>query len=120
MSNLKKVFRDNIVAPYNKYSLSQEKLGKVLKTNSSKNTCVVSYKNIDGITVIKEDVPVKKTSQKGILGGFPSVGDYVELKEVGKVIRITGIVDKNRITEANNANKDTHSGKTDYAGHLGI
>lgn len=120
MSNIKQAIKNNIVAPYNKYSLSQEKLGKVLKPNSSKNTCIISYKNVDGITVIKEDVPVKKNSQRGILGGFPSEGDFVELQEVGKIIRITGIVDKSRIAEAKAANKDTHSGQSSFSGNLGI
>ena len=49
MSNFRKNFRDNVVAPYNKYSLSQEKLGEIIDTNKNKKTCTVSYKNIDGI-----------------------------------------------------------------------
>lgn len=120
MANLKKTFRDNIVAPYNKYSLSQEKLGEVLKADSNRNTCVISYKNIDGIMVIKEDVPVKKSSLRGILGGFPKKGDKVELQEVGKIIRVTGIVDQSRLTETKKANNDTHSGQSSFSGNLGI
>lgn len=39
MSNLKNIFKDNIVAPYNKYNISQEKLAEVLDTNEDRNVC---------------------------------------------------------------------------------
>ena len=32
MSNFRKNLKDNIVAPYNKYNLSQEKLAEILDT----------------------------------------------------------------------------------------
>lgn len=120
MSNLKNIFKDNIVAPYNKYSISQEKLAEVLDTNEDRNVCTISYKNIDGILTIKEDVPVKKSSLRGILGGFPKTGDYVEIEEVGKVIRITGLVDKSRLTAEKSSNNDTHSGPATFSGNLGF
>lgn len=120
MSNFKKNFRDNIVAPYTKYSLSQEKIGKVLEADSKRNLCTIMYKNIDGILVTKSNVPCKKSSLKGILKSFPKKGDYVELQEVGKIIRITGVVDKNTITEVEQELYDTNSGTSDIGGYLGI
>lgn len=120
MSNLKNVFKNNIIAPYNKYNLSQEKLGEVLSSDADRNVCTISYKNIDGVLTIKEDVPVKKSSLRGILGGFPKTGDFVEIQEVGKIIRITGIVDKNRLTAEKKENKDSHSGPSTFSGNLGF
>ena len=90
MSSFKKKLKDNIITPYNKYSLSHEKVAEVLATNSDKNTCSVMYKNVDGVLVTKHDVPYKKTT-KGILHGFPKVGDYVEITEVGNIIRISDV-----------------------------
>lgn len=120
MSSLKNVFRNNIIAPYSKYNLSQEKLGEVLSTDSDRNVCTISYKSVDGILIIKEDVPVKKSSLRGILGGFPKTGDFVEIQEVGKVVRIIGIVDKSRLTTKKEKNNDSHSGPSTFSGNLGF
>ena len=38
MSNFRKNLKDNIVAPYNKYNLSQEKLAEILDTDKKKKT----------------------------------------------------------------------------------
>ena len=120
MSNLRKNFRDNIVAPYTKYNQSQEKIAEVLEADSKRNLCTIMYKNINGILVTKSNVPCKKSSLKGIIKSFPKKGDYVELQEVGNIVRITGIVDKNTITEVEQDLYDTYSSTTDVGGFLGI
>lgn len=120
MSNFKKTLRDNVIAPYNKYSLSQEKVGEVIESYPERNMCTVMYKNIDGILVTRTNVVCKKSSLKGILKGFPKVGEWVELQEVGKIIRITGIAEKNMLAEAKQENTDIYSGASDFSGFLGI
>lgn len=120
MSNLKKVFRDNVIAPYSKYNLSQEKIGEVLEADADRNVCTVMYKNIDGILVTKSNIPCKKIPLRGILKGFPKVGEYVELQEVGNIIRITGVVDKKSIAESKQQTFDSYSGISDFSGYLGI
>ena len=42
MSGFKKNFRDNVIAPYNKYSQSYYKLAEVLESDSKRNTCTIS------------------------------------------------------------------------------
>lgn len=119
MSNFKKNLKDNIISPYNKYNLSQEKLGEVLSVNKKKKTCTVSYRNIDGIKVITDNVPVKSyLAYKA--GGFPKKGDYVEIQEVGKTIRITNVLDKNLATGENQKTEDEYSYSCDIGGYLGI
>lgn len=119
MSNFRKNFRDNVVAPYNKYNLSQEKLAEVIEVNKKKKTCTVSYRNIDGIKVISDNVPVKGyLSSKA--GGFPKKGDYVEIQEVGKTVRILSVIDKNLITGKDQKTGDTYSNSCDTGGFLGI
>lgn len=117
--SLKNTFRNNIVAPYSKHNTSQEKLGEVLAADEKRNVCTISYKNVDGMLVIKDDVVVLRNSVKGVVAGFPEVGDYVEIEEVGKIIRITGIVDKSRLTAENNSNNDSQAGAATYSGSLG-
>ena len=119
MSNFRKNFRDNVVAPYNKYSLSQEKLGEIIDTNKNKKTCTVSYKNIDGIKVITSDVPVKSYLSSAI-GGFPKQGDFVEIQESGKSIRIISVVKKNQIIESEQTTGDIYSNGASFSGNLGI
>ena len=119
MSNFKKNFRDNVVAPYSKYNLSQEKLGEIIDTNKKKKTCTVSYRNIDGIKVISSDVPVK-SYLSSMAGGFPKIGDYVELQEVGKNVRITSIVDKSLIMGEEKNTGDTYSNGSTTGGYLGV
>ena len=119
MSNFRKNFRDNVVAPYNKYSLSQEKLGEIIDTNKNKKTCTVSYKNIDGIKVITSEVPVKSYLSSAI-GGFPKKGDFVEIQESGKSIRIISVVKKNQIIESEQTTGDIYSNGASFSGNLGI
>lgn len=119
MSNFKKNFRDNVVAPYNKYNLSQEKLGEVLDTNKKKKTCTVSYKNVDGIKIISTDVPVK-SYLSSMAGGFPKKGDYVEIQEVGKSVRIISVIKKNTIMDNEKSTGDNYSNGSETGGYLGI
>lgn len=119
MSNFRKNFRDNVVAPYNKYNLSQEKLAEVLDVNKKKKTCTVTYRNIDGIKIVADNVPVKGyLSSKA--GSFPKKGDYVEIQEVGKTVRILSVIDKNLLTGEDQSTGDTYSNSTDIGGYLGI
>ena len=108
MSNFRKNFRDNVVAPYNKYSLSQEKLGEIIDTNKNKKTCTVS-----------SDVPVKSYLSSAI-GGFPKKGDFVEIQESGKSIRIISVVKKNQIIESEQTTGDIYSNGASFSGNLGI
>lgn len=119
MSNFRKSFRDNIVAPYNKYNLSQEKLGEVLDTNKKKKTCTISYKNIDGVKVVAPNVPVK-SYLTSMAGGFPKVGDFVEIQEVGKNVRITSVVERNLIMDGEKETGDTFSNGSTTGGYLGV
>ncbi len=119
MSNFRKNFRDNVVAPYNKYNLSQEKLGEIIDTNKNKKTCTVSYKNVDGIKVIASDVPVK-SYLSATIGGFPKKGDFVEIQEVGKSVRIISVIEKNQIVEAEQTTGDIYSNGASFSGNLGI
>ena len=118
MSSFRKTLKDNVIAPYNKYSLSHEKIGEVLEADAKKNVCTIMYKNIEGILVTKSDVPCKKGSSKGFLKGFPKKGEYVELQEVGNIVRITGVVDKSNITEEQKTTTDIYSGMSDFGGFL--
>lgn len=118
MSKFKKSLKDNIIAPYNKYNLSQEKLGEILDTDKKKKTCTVSYRNVDGIKKVTPNVPVKDYLSSAI-GGFPKPGDYVEIQEVGKSIRIVSIVKKD-IVEAEQTTGDKYSNGSSYLGYMGI
>lgn len=118
MSNLRKSIKDNVIAPYNKYNLSQEKLGEVIEVNKKNSTCKVTYRNVDGIKIIKDNVPIRK--DKGFFKGLPKKGDYVEIQEVGRNIRIMSIVDTSSITNSNTETKDIHSSGSDFSGYLGI
>lgn len=117
--SLKNTFRNNVVAPYSKHNTAQEKLAEVLAADEKRNVCSISYKNIDGMLVVKDDVPVKNNSLKGVVSGFPKAGDYVEIEEVGKVIRITGLIEKSRLTTENSSNNDSQAGPSSYGGFLG-
>ena len=119
MSNFRKNFRDNVVVPYNKYNLSQEKLAEILDTDKKKKTCTISYRNVDGIKMITSDVPVKDYLSSSI-GGFPKAGDYVEIQEVGKSVRIISIIKKNQIVEAEQETGDKYSYGSSFGGYLGV
>lgn len=118
MSNFKNSLKNNVISPYNKYNLTQEKLGEVIGTDKKTKTCTVSYRNVDGIKVVKKNVPVK--NEKGLFKGFPKKGDYVELQEVGKSVRILSVVDKNTITNSNTKTDDVYSSYSDFGGYIGI
>ena len=118
MSNFKKNLKDNVVAPYNKYNLSQEKLAEILDTDKKKKTCTVSYRNVDGIKKISTNVPVKDYLSSAI-GGFPKIGDYVEIQEVGKTIRIVSIIKKD-IVKSEQTTGDKYSNGSSYSGYHGI
>ena len=119
MSNFKKNLKDNVVAPYNKYNLSQEKLAEILDTDKKKKTCTISYRNVDGIKQIKSNVPVKDYLSSAI-GGFPKAGDYVEIQEVGRNVRIVSIIKKNQIVEAEQETGDEYSYGSSFSGYLGV
>ena len=116
--NFKNNFKNNVISPYNKYNLSQEKLGRVIESNKDSKTCTVSYRNVDGIKVVKNNVPVK--NEKGIFKGFPKKGDYVELQEVGRTVRILSVVDKNLLSSGDPETDDIYSSYSNYGGYLGF
>lgn len=118
MSNFKNSLKSNVISPYNKYNLSQEKLGEVIEVNSKTKTCKVTYRNIDGVKVIKDNVPVK--NEKGLFKGFPKAGDIVELQEIGRSVRILSVVDKNLISSNDVEIDDVYSSFSDYGGFIGI
>ena len=118
MSNFKNNFKNNVISPYNKYNLTQEKLGEVIDTNKDTKTCTVSYRNVDWIKTVKHNVPVK--NDKGFFKGFPKKGDYVELQEIGKTVRILSVVDKNLIGNSNTKTGDVYSSISDFGGYIGI
>lgn len=116
--NFKNNFKSNVISPYNKYNLSQEKLGEVIESNKDKKTCTVSYRNVDGVKVVKNNVPVK--NEKGIFKGFPKKGDYVELQEVGRTVRILSVVDKNMLSSGDPETDDIYSSYSNFGGYIGI
>ena len=116
--NFKNNFKNNVISPYNKYNLTQEKLGEVIETNKDTKTCTVSYRNVDGIKVVKNNVPVK--NEKGIFKGFPKKGDYVEIQEIGRTVRILSIVDKNLLSNGNTERYDLSSSFSNFGGYIGI
>lgn len=118
MSNFKNNLKHNVISPYNKYNLTQEKLGEVIDTNKDTKTCTVSYRNVDGVKVVKDNVPVK--NEKGLFKGFPKKGDYVELQEIGRTVRILSVVDKNSLSGGDPATDDVYSSYSDYGGYIGI
>lgn len=118
MSNFKNNLKNNVISPYNKYNLSQGKLGEVINVNKDKKTCTVSYKNVDGVRTVKSDVPVK--NEKGFFKGFPKKGDYVELEEVNKTVRILSVVDKNTVNDSNTKTGDIFPSMSDFGGFIGI
>ena len=117
-SNFKNNLKNNIIAPYNKYNLSQEKLAEVLDTDKKKKTCTISYRNIDGIKKVTPNVLVKDYLSSGI-GGFPKPGDYVEIQEVGKTVRIVSIVKKS-VVESEQVTGDKYSYGSSFGGYLGV
>lgn len=119
MSSFKKNFRDSIVAPYIKYNQTQKNVGEVLQADKKRKTCTISYTNISGISIVEKNVPYKKGLLRGFLGGFPKEGDYVELEEDNKLIRIINVIDKEDITESNTT-EDTQSSGSSYSGYLGV
>lgn len=119
MSSFKKNFKDNVIAPYSKYNQSYNKIAEVIDTNSKKKTCTISYINLDGISLIREDIPYKKGFLRGFLGGFPKKGDYVEIQENNNAVKIIDIIDKNEI-EADNKTSDIYSGGNSFSGYLGM
>ena len=116
--NFKNNFKNNVISPYNKYNLTQEKLGEDIETNKETKTCTVSYRNVDGIKVVKNNVPVK--NEKGIFKGFPKKGDYVEIQEIGRTVRILSIVDKNLLSNGNTETDDLYSSFSNFGGYIGI
>ncbi|MEG1494765.1 MAG: hypothetical protein RR406_00475 [Bacilli bacterium] len=118
MSNFKNNFKNNVISPYNKYNLTQEKLGEVIDRNKDTKTCTVSYRNIDGIKVVKSNVPVK--NEKGLFKGFPKKGDYVEIQEIGKTVRILSVVDKKLASNSDTKTGDEYSSYSDFGGFIGI
>ena len=80
---------------------------------------VLADKNIDGIKVIASDVPVKSYLSSAI-GGFPKKGDFVEIQESGKSIRIISVVKKNQIIESEQTTGDIYSNGASFSGNLGI
>lgn len=120
MGNLKKAIKDNVLSDYSKYTLSQEKIGEVIEADADRNICTITYKNLEGILVVATDVPCKKLPLSGILKGFPKIGDFVEIQESGKDVRITGIIKKNTMAEVKQQNNDMHSGTNSFGGFLGM
>lgn len=118
MSNLKKNIKENIVAPYNKYNLTQERIAEVIEADPKKNSCTLLYKGIDGNYSIRENVPCKKSTSTGVIERFPAVGDHVEVEESGKIIRITGVIEEAMI-QPEKTTSDIFAGSPDYAGILG-
>lgn len=118
MSSFKNNLKNNVISPYNKYNLSQEKLGEVIEVNKDTKTCTVAYRNIDGVRVIKNNVPVK--NEKGLFKGFPKKGDYVELQEVGRSVRILSVVGDNYVSSDDASTDDVYSSYVDYCGYIGI
>lgn len=118
MSSFKNNLKNNVISPYNKYNLSQEKLGEVIESSKDTKTCTVTYRNIDGIKVIKNNVPVK--NEKGLFKGFPKKGDKVELQEVGRSVRILSIVDENFMSSDEMKVDDIYSSYSDFGGYIGV
>lgn len=118
MSSFKNNLKNNVLSPYNKYNLSQEKLGEVIDINKSTKTCTVTYRNIDGIKVVKSNVPVK--NEKGLFKGFPKKGDTVEIQEVGRSVRILSVVDDNYLTGDQQEVDEVYSSMSDFGGYLGV
>lgn len=118
MSSFKKNLKNNVISPYNKYNLSQEKLGEVIEIDKNTKTCTVSYRNIDGIKVVQSNVPVK--NEKGLFKGFPKAGDIVELQEVGRSVRILSVVNDNYVTGDKQKTSEIYSGFSDFGGYVGV
>ena len=117
--SFKNKLKDGVIAPYNKYNLSQEKLGQVISADKDKNTCTVTYKNVDGIKMVRDNVPVKGYLT-AVAGNFPKKGDYVELQEVGKNISIRNVIDKDLLVDGEKETGDIYSSGASYAGYIGI
>lgn len=115
----KNKLKDGVIAPYNKYNLSQEKLGQVISINKDKRTCTVTYRNVDGIRLVKDDVPVRDYSPSSA-GNFPKEGDYVEIQEVGKTVRILSVVPKDLTVDSQKETGDDFSNGASFGGFIGI
>lgn len=118
MSNFKQAIKNNVLSQNNKYSLDQEKIAEVLQSDSRSNTCTLFYKNSDGTGVTRDNV-LLNTNQFNINVGFPKKGDYLEIREVGKSIRIVGRLDSKHATSIQDTT-DSYSKGTDISGYLGI
>ncbi|MGL5507546.1 MAG: hypothetical protein ACRDB0_06565 [Paraclostridium sp.] len=88
MSRLGKAIKNNIVAPHDKYSITQEKVAEVLDADERLECCDILYINVDGIPTTATKVPVK--TGNGLFAWFPKAGDKVEIREQGKRVIIVG------------------------------
>lgn len=88
MSRLGKAIKNNILAPHDKYSISQEKVAEVINTDEERECCDIIYINVDGIPTTATGVPVKTGA--GLFAWFPKVGDKVEIREHNKRVTVTG------------------------------
>lgn len=95
MGMLKKAIKDNVMSGNTKYKGINEKIGQVLDSNENEKTCTISVITRDGISSIEYNVIVKCEE-------FPSVGDYVALKEQYKKFTIEGIIDVKDLNTALN------------------
>ena len=59
-------------------------------------------------------------NEKGIFKGFPKKGDYVEIQEIGRTVRILSIVDKNLLSNGNTETDDLYSSFSNFGGYIGI
>lgn len=117
MPSFKQTMKDKLLSPYSKTSLSSDKVADVIAEEDGK--CVLVYKNMDGILVKKENVPVKK-SLKGIFNGKVKKGDKVEIQETGNIIRVIRVLDKNDYNDKDEKTSDISSGTSDFGGFLGV
>lgn len=117
MASFKQSMKDKILSTYNKSILSSDKVADVLDVEDGK--CVIAYKNMDGILVKKENVPVQK-SLKGIFTGGVKKGDKVEIQESSNIVRIVRILNKDDYTRKDEKTNDISSGMSDFGGYLGL
>lgn len=87
--SLGKAIKNNIVSPYNKYNIDQEKIAEILTADKEKNAYTISFITKDGISDVVYNVPVKPTID-GSVPWAPKEGDLVEIKEQHQRILIIG------------------------------
>lgn len=89
MSDIKRLIDEKIASPAAKVGDATRTLGRILRIDEINNSCDVEYVDSTGMIRNKYNVPVRIQSY-AIVDWFPSLGEIVEIEEIGGNISVAG------------------------------